>query len=140
MYELGYTTGTFDLLHRGHYEILKKTKLYCKKLIVGLVSDELGVRQKRKPVLEFEHRKTILENSKYVDSVIRFNGTSKQVDYEKLHFDILFISDEYYKKEEYTSFENDFSHVPVIYFPITEGISTMEIYLLLNGKTKRILL
>lgn len=128
MYEVGYTTGTFDLLHRGHYEILKKCKLYCKKLIVGLVSDELGIRQKRRPVLEFEHRKTILENSKYVDAVVKFDGSSKQEDYLKMHFEVLFISDEYYKKLEYTTFQDNFPHIPVIYFPVTGGVSTSQIF------------
>ena len=63
MYEVGYTTGTFDLPHAGHFAILQKCKALCKILIVGLVSDELGIKQKRKPVLSYEHRKTILENS-----------------------------------------------------------------------------
>ena len=109
MNKIGYTTGTFDLLHNGHYEILKKCKLMCSTLIVGLVTDELGVRQKRKPVLQYQHRKVILENSKYVDAVVPFNGTSKQEDHRKLKFDILFISDEYHHKPEYKSFEDDFS-------------------------------
>jgi len=125
---LGYTTGTYDLLHEGHFEILKKCKLYCRKLVVGLVSDELGVKQKRKPVLTYTHRKQLLENCKYVDGVVEFNGTSKQEDYNKLKFEILFIADEYYKKEEYSSFEIDFPKIPVIYIPRTNHISTSEIY------------
>jgi glycerol-3-phosphate cytidylyltransferase len=128
MFEVGYTTGTFDLIHSGHYELLKRCKTYCKILIVGLVTDELGVKQKRKPVLSFEHRKTILENSKYVDHVVHFSGSSKQEDYRKLKFDVLFISDEYMNETEYTSFEKDVPKVPVYYFPRSVGISTSEIY------------
>ena len=128
MYQIGYTTGTFDLTHQGHFEILKKCKFYCQKLIVGLVSDELGIRQKRQPVLTYQHRKDILENSKYVDSVVIFEGTTKQEDFLKLGFDILFISDEYYQKDEYSSFEHDYPHIPVVYFPRTVDISTSDIF------------
>ena len=125
---IGYTTGTYDLVHSGHYEILKRCKLRCRILIVGLVTDELGIRQKRKPVLSYQHRKTILENSKYVDAVIPFDGTTKQEDYLKIKFNILFISDEYYQADEYSSFERDYPGVPVIYFPRTLGISTSDIF------------
>ena len=128
MYQIGYTTGTFDLIHQGHFEILNRCKLYCRHLIVGLVSDELGEKQKRKPVLDFNHRKNILENCRQVDTVIKFEGTSKQEDYKKLKFNILFIADEYYKKIEYSSFENDYPNIPVIYFPRTENISSSNIY------------
>ena len=97
MYELGYTTGTFDAVHHGHFEFLKSCKsFYCEKLIVGLVTDSLGEKQKRKPVFDFEHRKAILENCKWVDKVVAFDGTSKQVDYHKLRFDVLLIADEYF--------------------------------------------
>ena len=128
MFEIGYTTGTFDLVHRGHFELLKKCKSLCKLLIVGLVTDEFGVKQKRSPVLSFEHRKTILENSKYVDHVVHFSGSTKQDDYQKLKFDVLFISDEYMNADEYTSFEDEIPIVPVYYFPRTTGISTSHIY------------
>ena len=47
MYQIGYTTGTFDLTHQGHFEILKKCKFYCQKLIVGLVSDETWNQAKK---------------------------------------------------------------------------------------------
>ena len=128
LHKIGYTTGTFDLLHEGHFELLKKCKFYCDKLIVGLVTDELGIRQKRKPVLTFSHRKTLLEHSKYVDAVVEFNGTTKQQDYNKLKFNVLFICDEYETKHEYTSFEKTHSHIPIIYIPRTTHVSTSDIY------------
>ena len=128
MFEIGYTTGTFDLVHSGHYELLKKCKSFCKLLIVGLVTDELGIKQKRRPVMNFEHRKTILENSKYVDHVVNFSGCSKEDDYRKLKFNVLFISDEYINSPEYVGFEEEFTNVPVYYFPRSVGISTSDIY------------
>lgn len=128
MYDIGYTTGTFDLLHEGHYEILKKCKLYCKKLIVGLVTDSLGAVQKRKPILSYSHRKLLLENSAYVDSVVEFNGTTKEQDYKKLKFNILFIADEYQYAHEYERFEQWYPAIPVIYIPRTTDVSTSAIY------------
>jgi len=124
MYKIGYTTGTFDLPHHGHFELLKKCKSFCDKLIVGLVSDELGEKQKRKPILSYEHRKSILENSKWVDHVVVFEGSSKQTDYDKMKFDILFISDEYFGSDEYSLFES----TPTYYFPRTTNISTSDIF------------
>lgn len=123
-YNIGYTTGTYDLIHKGHYEILRKCKLYCDYLIVGLVTDDLAERQKRKAILKFDHRKDQLENSKYVDAVVEFNGNSKQTDWDKLNFDVLFIADEYYGVEEYSSFKE----TPIIYIPRTSNISTSNTY------------
>lgn len=124
MYKVGYTTGTFDLPHYGHFSLLEKCKSYCDKLIVGLVSDELGVKQKRKPILSYEHRKCILENSKWVDHVVVFDGTSKQIDYQKMKFDVLFISDEYFGADEYSHFKD----TPVYYFPRTINVSTSDVF------------
>lgn len=124
MYEVGYITGTFDIPHAGHFAILEKCKSFCNKLIVGLVSDDLGIKQKRKPVLKYDHRKTILENSKWVDFVVIFEGTSKKVDYKKLNFDVLFTSDEYLYAEEYEVFKD----TPIYYFPRTIDISTSDIF------------
>ena len=68
-----FTNGCFDMLHRGHYELLK----YCRTLgyvVVGLNSDDSVTRLKGKgrPIFLLEDRKFILESCKYVDEVIVF--------------------------------------------------------------------
>ena len=86
----GYVTGSFDLLHRGHFNLLEKCKHNCNFLIVGLVSDDLGKKQKRKPILSFELRKESLLSMKWVNEVIKFDGETKHEDFLKIKFDILF--------------------------------------------------
>lgn len=125
--KIGYTTGTFDVPHFGHFTLLKNAKQFCDKLIVGLVTDALAIKQKRPPVMSFEQRKVILENCKWVDTVVAFGGTSKQTDYLKLKFDVLIIGDDYFGKEEYASFEREYPHVPVYYIPRTQGVSSSNL-------------
>ena len=123
MYHTGYTTGTFDMTHEGHFRILKCMKTMCDILVVGLTSDSLATKQKRKPILPYECRRSILEHSKYVDLVVPHNGSSKQEVWKKIKFEVLFIGDDYYGCKEYSEFKS----CPVIYLPRTPSISTSSL-------------
>jgi glycerol-3-phosphate cytidylyltransferase len=98
----------------------------CDTLLVGLTTDELGTRQKRVPFLSYDHRRVILENCKYVDGVVAHHGNSKEMDYQKLKFNVLFIGDDYHGDPEYTNFQKEHK-IPVIYLPRTVGVSTSKI-------------
>ena len=53
-YKVAYTTGTFDLVHEGHFRFLRKVKQFgYNKIIVGLVTDEFAVKRKRKCIFMF---------------------------------------------------------------------------------------
>ena len=68
-----YLDGIFDLFHFGHIESFKKCKkLYPDvKLIVGIISDKVATSYKRKPIYCEKHRYALVENSKYVDKIIK---------------------------------------------------------------------
>ena len=71
---VGFTCGSFDLLHAGHALMLKECKKYCDYLIVGLQSDPTIDRSdKNKPVMELAERKIMLESIRYVDKIITYN-------------------------------------------------------------------
>ena len=69
------TYGTFDLLHYGHINLLKRAKEYGDYLVVGLSTDEFNMQKKNKKCyFDYEKRKQLLEAIRYVDLVIPENS------------------------------------------------------------------
>ena len=65
------TYGTFDLLHYGHINLLRRAKAYGDYLIVALSTDEFNWNEKHKKCyFSYEKRKSLLEAIRYVDLVI----------------------------------------------------------------------
>ena len=65
------TYGTFDLLHYGHINLLKRAKALGDYLIVALSTDEFNWNEKQKKCyFDYEKRKALLEAIRYVDLVI----------------------------------------------------------------------
>ena len=65
-------SGGFDPLHSGHISYINEAKKYGDRLIVALNSDQWLSNKKGKPFMNFEERKTILQNLKSVDAVLGF--------------------------------------------------------------------
>jgi len=68
-----YIDGIFDLFHYGHIESFRKCKELYKDvtLIVGVISDKVALSYKRPPIYCESHRYSLVENSKYVDQIIK---------------------------------------------------------------------
>jgi glycerol-3-phosphate cytidylyltransferase len=82
---IGFTCGSFDLLHSGHVLMLKECRQNCDWLVVGLQTDPTIDRpSKNKPVQSIEERRIQLDGCKYVDAVIEYTT-------ERELFDILLI-------------------------------------------------
>ncbi|HIC83615.1 MAG TPA: glycerol-3-phosphate cytidylyltransferase, partial [Candidatus Marinimicrobia bacterium] len=91
MKRIGYTTGVFDLFHIGHLNILKRAKLECDYLIVGITTDELAMSVKgEKPFIPFEERMEIVEAIKFVDEVVPQVNYDKIEAWNNLKFDMMF--------------------------------------------------
>ena len=71
---VGFTCGSFDLLHAGHMLMLAEAKGWCDHLIVGLQSDPTIDRPgKNKPVMSLEERRVLLEGNVYVDEIVLYD-------------------------------------------------------------------
>lgn len=118
------TYGTFDLLHYGHINLLKRAKEYGDYLIVGLSTDSFNQNKKdKKCYFDFHKRKSLLEAIRYVDLVIPENCWEQKVDDILLYqADIFIIGDDWEHKFDYLS-----KLCEVIYLPRTPEISTTEI-------------
>ena len=123
---IGYTSGVYDLFHIGHLNLLKNAKGLCDKLIVGVTVDRLVKYKNKKPVIPFEERIEIVRNIKYVDAAIPQEDLDKFKMWEKLHFDVLFVGDDWYHSPRWDEMEKKFKDVGVriVYFPYTKRTSS----------------
>lgn len=132
---IGYTCGVYDLFHIGHLNLLKNAKGLCDKLIVGVSTDKLVEYKHKHPVIPFEERIEIVRSCKFVDAAIPQEELDKYKMWEKLHFDILFVGDDWFNSPSWKEMEEKFSKVGVrvVYFPYTKGTSSTLINETLNN-------
>lgn len=126
------TYGTFDLLHYGHINLLRRAKELGDYLIVGLSTDEFNWNEKHKKCyFSYEKRKQLLEAVRYVDLVIpEENWEQKKIDCREYHVDIFVMGDDWNGKFD---FLKEYG-VKVIYLERTPEISSTQIKKDLNEK------
>lgn len=125
------TYGTFDLLHYGHINLLRRAKEYGDYLIVALSNDEFNsVYKNKKSYFSYEQRKMLLEAIRYVDLVIpEENWEQKISDIEKYHIDTFVMGDDWAGKFDYLK-----DYCEVVYLPRTPEISTTQVKEDLGGQ------
>ena len=128
------TYGTFDLLHAGHINLLRRAKELGDYLIVVVSTDEFNWNEKQKKCyFSYEERKKLVEAVRYVDLVIpEENWDQKISDVKEYHVDSFVMGDGWKGKFDFLK-----DYCEVVYLPRTEGISTTKIKqdLGLNGTT-----
>lgn len=120
------TYGTFDLLHYGHINLLRRAKEQGDYLIVALSTDEFNWDEKQKKCyFSYEKRKQLLEAIRYVDLVIpEKNWEQKVSDVKEYHVDTFVIGDDWAGKFDFIQEETD---AEVVYLARTPEISTTQI-------------
>ncbi|PFN23744.1 glycerol-3-phosphate cytidylyltransferase [Bacillus cereus] len=117
------TYGTFDLLHWGHINLLKRAKNLGDYLIVAISSDEFNKLKGKKAYHSYENRKMILEAVRYVDEVIpEHEWEQKEKDVKEHDVDLFVMGDDWEGKFDFLK-----SSCEVVYLPRTAGISTTKI-------------
>lgn len=126
------TYGTFDLLHVGHINILKRAKELGDYLVVGVSTDEFNAEKEKEAYYCYDDRKIILESIRYVDAVIpEKNWNQKVQDVIDNKIDIFVMGDDWQGKFDFLK-----EYCEVIYLPRTDGISTTKIKVDLHGDKK----
>ena len=118
------TYGTFDLLHYGHINLLKRAKELGDYLIVALSTDEFNWNSKaKKCYFSYEVRKQLLEAIRYVDLVIpEENWEQKINDTKEFRIDTFVMGDDWKGKFDFLK-----PYCDVVYLPRTPEISTSQI-------------
>lgn len=118
------TYGTFDLLHYGHINLLKRAKALGDYLIVGLSTDEFNLNSKNKKCyFTYEERKKLLESVRYVDLIIPEESWEQKInDIKEFKVDTFVMGNDWKGKFDYLK-----EYCDVVYLERTPEISTTKI-------------
>lgn len=113
-----YTSGSFDIFHFGHLNILARTKELCDYLVVGVSTDELIAKEKGKPpVIPFEERIKVVQAIGLVDEVIPQTDKNKQRIVDAYHIDAISVGSDWKGRYPKVSCAME-------YFPYTANVSS----------------
>lgn len=124
--KVGYLSGTFDLFHIGHLNLLRRAKAYCDYLVVGVHRD--ASHKNKCTFIPYEERIDIVGNIKYVDKVIEAPPEDSDA-YERIGYECLFVGSDYKGTERFNRYEEYFKDkkVEIVYFPYTLGTSSTKL-------------
>ena len=119
------TYGTFDLLHYGHINLLKRAKELGDYLVVGLSTDEINAGKGKTAYHSFETRKKMLEASRYVDLVVpEENWEQKIDDVKNYHIDVVVMGSDWAGSDRFDYLKD---YCELVFLDRTPGVSTSQI-------------
>lgn len=119
------TYGTFDLLHYGHIEILRRAKALGDYLVVALSTDEFNDSKGKTAYHSYETRKKMLEAIRYVDLVIPENNWEQKLDDVKTyHIDTVVMGSDWAGSDRFDYLKE---HCDLVFLDRTPGVSTSMI-------------
>lgn len=127
-----YVAMSADLIHPGHINILKTASTYG-KVIVGLLTDKAIASYKRLPYMNYEQRKDVIENIKYVSEVIAQDTLSYEQNLRKLRPDFVIHGDDWKNGPQEKTRQNvietlkDIGKGELIEPEYTQGISSTQL-------------
>lgn len=125
------TYGTYDLLHWGHVNLVKRAKELGDYLYVGLSTDEFNEAKHKTAFYSYDNRKYILEAMRYVDEVIPENTWDQKIeDVKKYKIDIFVMGDDWEGEFDFLK-----EYCEVVYLPRTKNISTTKVKTELGNKS-----
>jgi len=121
-----WVNGTFDIVHLGHIQLLKRAAELGDFLVVGVDGDKrvTELKGEQRPINNIVSRITVLEAIKYVDRVVIFDSDAQlETHLKTMRPAIMVIGEEYRGKRIVGSEYVD----EIVYFPKMEGFSSTHI-------------
>ncbi len=119
------TYGTFDLLHYGHINILKRAKELGDYLVVALSTDEFNAIKGKKAYHNYETRKKMLEAIRYVDLVIPEETWEQKIqDIKDYKIDVCVMGSDWAGSDKFDYLKE---YCEVVFLERTPGVSTTQI-------------
>jgi len=117
------TYGTFDLLHYGHINLLRRAKAQGDYLIVALSTNEFNCIKDKKCYFSYEERKILVESIRYVDLVIPENSWGQKFsDINEYKVDVFVMGSDWEGRFDFLK-----DYCEVVYLSRTPEISTTKI-------------
>ena len=117
------TYGTYDLIHYGHINLLKRAKALGDQLYVGVSTDEFNLSKDKRSHFDFAHRKYLVESIRYVDFAFAETCWDQKIDdIKKYQIEVFTIGDDWAGKFDFLK-----DYCEVVYMPRSPGISSTEI-------------
>ena len=117
------TYGTYDVIHAGHINLLRRARALGDRLVVGLSTDEFNAGKHKSSLLNFDNRRIVLESIRYVDIVTPETAWEQKIeDVKKFQVDVFVMGDDWVGRFDFLK-----EHCEVVYLPRTEGISSTQI-------------
>jgi len=132
---IGYLSGTFDLFHVGHLNLIRRAKAQCDYLIVGVHPD--ASHKGKVTFIPYEERLAVVGACKYVDKAVPSCAEDSDA-WDRHHFHKLFVGSDYKGTERFLRYEEYFKDkdVEIVYFPYTQSTSSTQIRNTIVQKTK----
>ncbi|MCL2022759.1 MAG: SDR family NAD(P)-dependent oxidoreductase [Oscillospiraceae bacterium] len=123
---IGYMSGTFDLFHIGHLNIIKKAKAQCDYLIVGVHKNV--IHKKRETYISYEERRAIVGAVSWVDKAVQACSEDSDA-WEKYRYHRLFVGSDYKGSERFKKYQHFFEGkgVEIVFFPYTRSTSSTQL-------------
>lgn len=133
---IGYLSGTFDLFHIGHLNLIRRAKQHCDYLIVGVHPN--AAHKGKTTFIPFEERMEIVGACRYVDKVVESCPEDSEA-WERWHYDRLFVGSDYKGTPRFMRYEDFFSDkdVEIIYFPYTSETNSTQIRKMIDEQRKK---
>lgn len=135
-FDVGYSSGVFDMFHVGHLNLLRRARNHCHHLVVGVASDEYVENLKgRPPVVPCDERIDIISALGIVDEVIIDRSENKTAVWQQRPFDVIFKGDDWQGTPKGYRLERTMTELgaAVVYFPYTRHTSSSMLRSFLSG-------